>query len=299
MSDADFCRRQRRALIEDRASGASQLARQALDSLAEYAGISEHQDPAVLRRALVDFGEQLQYARPSMAPIYNMIQRWVDRFEDVATEDVAQLRKEAGAIAQSLADQSLKAVSRAADHAAKHIGSDATVITHSLSSSVTETMQLLAPRGVQAIVTEGRPGFEGHQQALHLDRARIPVTLVTDAQMGHFAAQATVALVGADTLLSDGSVINKVGTSLLALAAREHGVPFYVCCESFKSIPFSARSIELEHADPAELDAPRGKYITPMNIYFDVTPARLVSAWITDDGVTESPPSSDTDDESE
>lgn len=291
MSDDDFCRRHRRALIEDRVSGASQLARRSLDCLAEYAGICETQDPADLRRTLVEFAEVLQYARPSMAPIYNMIQRWVDRLEDVETNDTDQLRREAGAIAQSLADQSLKAVSRAADHAAKFIGPDATVITHSLSSSVTETFRLLAPRGVKAIASEARPGYEGRQQAVHLDHAGIPVTLVTDAQLGHFAGHASVALVGADTLLADGSVINKVGTSLLALAAREHGIPFYVCCESFKAIPFAAQSVELEEADPGEIDAPRGKHITPMNLYFDVTPARLISAWITDEGVSESPPS--------
>lgn len=290
MSDADFCRRHRHALIEDRVSGASQLARQALDCLAEYASICEGKDPASLRLELLDFAEQLQYARPSMAPIYNMLQRWVDRLEDIETDDVDRLRHEAGAIAQSLADQSLKAVNRAADHAAKLIGANATVLTHSLSSSVTETFRLLAPHGVTAIATEARPGYEGRQQALHLDHAGIPVTLITDAQIGHFAAHATVALVGADTLLSDGSVINKAGTSMLALSAREHGIPFYVCCESFKAIPFTAGSVELEEADPAEIDAPHGKHITPMNLYFDVTPAKLVSAWITDEGVSQSPP---------
>jgi len=290
MSDADFRRRHRRALIEDRVSGASQLARQALDCLAEYAGVCEVEDPVNLRRQLIDFAEQLQYARPSMAPIYNMIQRWIDGLEDCQTDDPEQLRREAGAIAQSLADRSLSAVGEAAAHAADLIGADATILTHSLSSSVTETFRLLAPRGVKAITTESRPGFEGHQQARHLDRAGIPVTVITDAQLGHFAGQATVALVGADTLLSDGSVVNKVGTYLLALAAREQGIRFYVCCESFKAIPFSARSVELEEADPGEIDAPKGKQITPVNLYFDVTPAALISAWITDEGVSESPP---------
>lgn len=287
MSDEEFRRRHRRALIEDRDSGASQLARRALDGLAEYAGFCAASNPEELRRLLVDYAEQLQYARPSMAPIYNMIQRWIDGLDKVTTADESELRREAGAIAQSLTDQSLHAVEKAARHAADLIGSDATVLTHSLSSSVTETFRLLAPHGVRAITTEGRPGLEGHQQAQHLDRAGIPVTVITDAQMGHFVRRASVVLVGADSLLSDGSVVNKVGTSLLALAAREHGIPFYVCCESFKEIPFSARSVELEEADPAEIEAPKGPHITPMNLYFDVTPAKLVSAWITDEGVRE------------
>lgn len=285
MDDAEFRRSHRHALVEDRVSGASQLARQALDSLAEYAGSCVAEDPASLRRMLIDFAEQLQYARPSMAPIYNMLQRWIDRVDNLPAGNTDKLRREASSLAQALTDQSLQAVDQAAQRAAELIGGDVTIITHSLSSTVTETFRKLAPRDVKAIVTEGRPGYEGRQQAVYLDRADIPVTLITDAQMGHFVRHADIVLVGADTLLSDRSVINKVGTSMLAQAAREHRVPFYVCCESFKEIPFSARSVELEEADPAEIDAPRGKHITPHNLYFDITPARLVSAWITDERV--------------
>ena len=287
MDDAEFRRRHRRALVDDRVSGASQLARQALDCLIEYTGICAEgeRDAKNVRRLLIDFAEQLQYARPSMAPIYNMLQRWIDRVDALRTRDVEELRHEAASVAQTLADQSLQAVERAAGRAAELIEADTTVLTHSLSSTVTETFRKLADRDVKAIVTEGRPGFEGRQQALYLDQAGVRVTLITDAQMGHFAQFADVVLVGADTLLSDGSVINKMGTSLLALAAREHGVPFYVCCESFKEIPFSARTVELEEADPAEIDAPRGRNITPSNVYFDVTPARFITAWITDEQV--------------
>lgn len=287
MDDAEFRRSHRRALVEDRVSGASQLARQALDSLAEYAGSCAEQDPRTLRRMLIEFAEQLQYARPSMAPIYNMLQRWIDRVDRLPASDAKKLRHEAASFSQTLADQSLKAVEQAARQAVELIGRDVTIITHSLSSTVTETFHQLASDNVKAIVTEGRPGYEGRQQAVLLDRADIPVTLITDAQMGHFVQRADVALVGADTLLSDGSVINKVGTSLLALAAREHGVPFYVCCESFKQIPFSSKSVSLEEADPAEIEAPHGKYITPFNLYFDVTSTKLVSAWITDEQVRE------------
>ena len=290
MDDAEFRRSHRRALVDDRVSGASQLARQALDSLAAYAGSCAEQDPVNLRRMLLDFAEQLQYARPNMAPIYTILQRWVDRVEDLPVDDVDGLRREAATHAQELADQSLHAVEQAAQRAAKLIGRDATILTHSLSSTVTETFRLLADRGVRGIVSEGRPGYEGRQQARHLDRAGVPVTMITDAQLGHFTQQASVVLVGADSLLADGSVVNKVGTSMLALAARAQRVPFYVCCESFKQVPFSARSLELEEADPAEIDAPRGKHITPANVYFDITPARYVSAWITDERVRQKKP---------
>lgn len=272
-------------LVEDRVSGASQLARRALDSLAEYAGSCAERNPADLRRMLIDFAEQLQYARPSMAPIYNMLQRWIDGIDKLSPPDTDTLRRDAAALAQDLADRSLQAVDQAAERAAELIGPNVTIITHSLSSTVTETFRKLASRKVKAIVTEGRPGYEGRQQAVHLDRANIPVTLITDAQMGHFVRHADLVLVGADTLLADGSVVNKVGTSLLAMAAHEREVPFHVCCESFKEIPFSSGSVELEEADPGEIEAPRGSNITPFNLYFDITPAKFVSTWITDERV--------------
>ena len=103
--------------------------------------------------------------------------------------------------------------------------------------------------------------------------------------MGLFVQHADVALVGADTIANDGSVINKAGTYLLALAARDKGIPFYVCCESFKYSQLAAAAIPLEDHDPAELNAPRLPNIKPHNIYFDITPAPLISVWVTERGM--------------
>lgn len=285
MDDAEFRRLHRRELVEDRVSGASQLARKALDSLAELAGSCAAERPAELRRALLDCAEELQYARPNMAPIFNLVQRWVDRVEQLDTGDTDAFRRDAARVAEELADASIRAVDEVADRAARLIGDGAVIATHSMSSTVQAAFRALAARGVQAIVTESRPGLEGRNQAQQLDHSGVPVTYITDAQMGHFVRRATVVLVGADMLLADGSLVNKAGTYLLALAARDNGVPFYVCCESFKQVPYGSAGFTLEELDPAELDAPRGRHITPHNVYFDITPARLVDAWITEDGV--------------
>jgi translation initiation factor 2B subunit (eIF-2B alpha/beta/delta family) len=283
MDDAEFRRVHRRELVEDRVAGASQLARQALDSLAEYVASGSAGDAATLRRASIEFAEELQYARPNMAPIFNLVQRWADRVEALEAGDLAAFRRQAASIAQELSDASLHAVDRVADRAAGVIGPNQVVITHSMSSTVEATFRALATRGVHAILSESRPGLEGRNQALHLDHFGVPVVFITDAQLGHASAEATVALVGADTLLGDGAVVNKAGTYLLALAARDRGIPFYVCCESFKQVPFGAANYDLEALDPAELDAPRGGRITPRNVYFDITPARLIDGWLTED----------------
>ncbi len=157
-------------------------------------------------------------------------------------------------------------------------------MTHSVSSTVLETCRLLKDRGLRMIVTESRPLEEGRRLVERLSAWNVPTTYITDAQMGLFVARADGVLVGADSLLADGSAINKVGTALLALAARECGVPFYVCCESFKRRDADDPPPELEEMSPAELNAPNWPGVTVRNVYFDITPARLMTAWISEDG---------------
>jgi len=285
MDDAEFCRRHRRAIVDDRVSGARQLARQALDSLAEFAGSCSATEPAALREALLSFAEDLQYARPSMAPIHNLVQRWADAVTDIEAQTAREFRHEAARLAQALSDRSIQAVDEVAAAAAGLIRPGSTIITHSLSTTVQATFRALLRHEPRAIVTESRPGLEGRAHARALDRLGIPVSFITDAQAGHFCARADIALVGADTVLGDGAVVNKAGTYLLALAARDQGIPFHVCCESFKQVPFATTSFELESLDPAEMEPPRGRHITTYNVYFDITPARLVDAWIHETGV--------------
>ncbi len=285
MDDAEFRLLHRRELIDDRINGASRLARQALDSLGEFAQSCSADGVGELRRACLDFAEELQYARPSMAPIYDLVERWAAQVAQLPDQDIDGFRRSAARIAQELTDASLRAVDDIASRAARLIGEGAVVITHSLSSTAQATLRELAPLGARAIVTEARPGLEGRRQALHLDHCGMPVWFITDAQIGYFVRFASVALVGADALLRDGAVVNKAGTCLLALAARRHNVPFYVCCESFKQAPYTSAQFDLETVDTEEMDAPRGRNITPYNVYFDITPPDLIDACIHEDGI--------------
>lgn len=286
MGDKAFRRDHRRALTSDRVSGASQLARQALDSLAEFAATCSGKDTLTVRAQLLEFAEELQFARPNMAPLYNLVQHWADRLERLQEDDdLAAFRRRAAEIAQELSDSSIHAVQGAAAAAAEVITDNAIVITHSFSSTVREAFGQLGGRQVKAIVSESRPGMEGRDQARYLAGMGIDVTYITDAQLGLFTGRATMALAGADAVMKDGSVVNKAGTYLLALAARDCGIPFYVCCESFKHAPFHPRGFELDEMPASELEAPRHKKITGRNVYFDITPARLVDAWITEKGI--------------
>jgi translation initiation factor 2B subunit (eIF-2B alpha/beta/delta family) len=282
----DECLKQ---LWADHERGASQLARKALGYLAEAARDEEITDKATLRSELDAFARELEGVRPSMVAIGHWVAVWRAQAAALPDDELPVLRAAFADLAQSLVARSQQAAAAAAARAAELIPSGATVLTHSLSSTVREVMGLVQNRAT-VIFSESRPRLEGHRFGQWLSAAELTGQLITDAQLGHFAAQADVALVGADSVLGDGSVVNKVGTYLLALAARDCGLPFYVCCESFKHTRRLADDFGLEEMDPAELGAPDMPGILVRNIYFDITPARLVTAWIDENEVHENPP---------
>jgi translation initiation factor 2B subunit (eIF-2B alpha/beta/delta family) len=188
-------------------------------------------------------------------------------------------------LAQQLQDQSRQAVTAVAQQAAELVGINATVMTHSLSSTVVASFKLLKDQGVNAIVTESRPLQEGYKLAKRLSEWGIATTLITDAQIGLFIGRATVVMVGADTLLGDGAVINKAGTLPLALAARYQNIPFYVASETFKRVSTLTAEAHLEEKALEELTLEPLPGVAMRNIYFDITPPDLVSAYITEKGV--------------
>jgi methylthioribose-1-phosphate isomerase len=127
-----------------------------------------------------------------------------------------------------------------------------------------------------------------------LQRAGIPATLITDNMAAHFMrrGQVDVVVVGADRIALNGDVANKIGTYPLAILARTHGVPFYVAAprSTFDlSCPDGSR-IPIEERAAAELTRGFGVTTAPegVSVYapaFDVTPAALVTALVTENGV--------------
>ncbi len=269
----------------DRTRGASELARRSLELLAEAARTRLAVDAMELREHLLTLAAELSAARPSMAPVQNLLRRWRDGLTIPADLDLSSARRLAAEQAEALIAASRRAVADCAAHAARRLGPGRTVMTHSLSSTVVEVCRLLKDAGLRMIVTESRPLGEGRQLAERLSAWNVPTLYITDAQMGLFVAQADAVLVGADSVLADGAVVNKAGTYLLALAARDQGVPFHVCCESFKWRAADQPPPELEEMAPAELGLPDWPAVTVRNVYFDITPARLVSGWIDETGV--------------
>lgn len=154
-------------------------------------------------------------------------------------------------------------------------------------------------RSVSVWVDETRPVLQGARlTAWELDRLGIPATLVADVMAGSLMARGEVdcVVVGADRIAPNGDVANKVGTYSLAVLAHHHGVPFYVAAP-MSTVDFTCASgaaIVVEERPADEVVSVAGVRIAPegvavRNLAFDVTPAALVSAIVTEEGVARPP----------
>ena len=219
-----------------------------------------------------------------------------------AREDLAgALREEADAIWAE--DRAMCA--RIGATGAALIGEDALVLTHCNAGALATggIGTALAPvytlhqagRRVAVVADETRPLLQGSRlTAWELTRAGVPVTVIADGMAASRLRRGDVScvIVGADRIAANGDVANKIGTYPLALAAKAHGVPFYVAAPSSTvdaSTP-DGRAIPIEERAADEIAGLAGRRTAPAGVpvwnpAFDVTPAELVTAIITDRGV--------------
>ena len=243
----------------DRTSSASRLARVGLETMAlatlEGAG---RKDPAVL----TEIARQISNAQPAMAIVHNVVHLFA-RLVAEGHEPMEVLRE----------------IHAELDSARERIGKTflkvapdkATVLTISHSESVRSC--LLAAHGKRRIagvlVMESGPTLEGRAMAKILEGDGLPATVIPDDQGPVRIGDAAYALVGADAVLRDGSVVNKKGTLALARAASTGGKPLYVACETLK---FDAR-----------FDAGTWPGGRTMDL-FDLVPGNLVTTVVTERG---------------
>jgi methylthioribose-1-phosphate isomerase len=149
------------------------------------------------------------------------------------------------------------------------------------------------------LVDETRPFLQGSRlTAWELREAGIPLTLITDSMAAHFMGRGEVdcIIVGADRIVANGDVANKIGTYGLAVLARAHAIPFYVAAPT-STIDMSLESgddIPIEQRAPEEVTHLAGQPLAPEGVRaahpaFDVTPHDLVTAIITERGIVEPP----------
>jgi translation initiation factor 2B subunit (eIF-2B alpha/beta/delta family) len=253
-----------REIRDDQRSGAMALARCAAEALLEFSG--QHPSEGELRKAV----QGLVDAQPSMAPMVTLARRASlrsDRVAAVCREFLDELDRADGLIAQAA-----RAV----------IPRGAIVLTHSFSQTVLAAL-VACPSIERVICTEARPVREGAALARQLETSGIRVTLIIDAAVAKFIGDATVVLVGADAV-SEAGVTNKIGTRLIALAAREAGVPAYVLCSRLKFLPAGYRMPPEQPKPPEQIVGDLVPGVPAANYYFETTPAHWFKGIVTERG---------------
>jgi len=161
-----------------------------------------------------------------------------------------------------------------------------TILTYSYSSTVLEALRSLKKEGknFDVICSESRPMLEGVALAEKLGLEGIPVRLTTDAALLGLLSECQMVFVGADSL-SDMGLVNKVGTSGLAMAAKERGVDFFTLCGKEKLSPGGRLDHIYEPKDWRELVPEEMTNVTVINHYFDLTPLKYITGVITEEGI--------------
>ncbi len=276
MLPARFSRRLE-AIASDRKSGAIELAIMVVEAF-------EHLSRSGVmagRREVTAAVRSLLKAQPTMVPIRNVTE--ISSAIVVAGSDApAKLRKLRSFIWESRHSVAVRAASV--------LPPDSTVITLSRSSTVIEALSIAAKKGRlrTLYVMESRPRLEGRVTAKALALTGIECVMVADAEGPSLVRNVEMAVVGADAVLRDGGIVNKIGTYPLSLACLEEDKPLCVLAESVKlDRRFNSKAWPgSEERDSSELLPRKPARLKALNVYFDLTPPANVSCVVHERGVS-------------
>jgi ribose 1,5-bisphosphate isomerase len=269
------------SVASDREHGASYLSMRALEVIRDRAGVLAHEkaDAIVSRQELRRLARALASARPSMAVIENRIHGLMYGMGPDATPELVESAAHR-AIGEALDRE------KEAARAGSELVAGKCVLTLSRSGTVEAALLGASPKP-RVVVAESRPGGEGVVVAEELAAKGVETSLVADSGIAAALRSLGVelVLVGADTVLSSGAVVNKVGTRLAALAARERGLPIFAVASTDK---ISSRGgAEVDDCAPDEVYSGRAA-IHVSNPHFEATPARLLDGLVTERGMLQS-----------
>ncbi len=293
------------AIGEMKVRGAPALGVAAAMALAVTALNSRAKSRGALLRELERAATKIRQTRPTAINLFVGL----DRVLEVALKKggVRDVTKAVVAEVQKIANEDVKTNKRMGRNGARLIKDGVTVLTHCNAGALAcvdygtalGVIRAAKERGkrVRVIATETRPLCQGARlTAWELKREGIPVTVITDNMAGHVMKQGLVDLVmvGADRIAANGDAANKIGTYTIAVLAKAHRVPFYVVAPT-TTIDIrtpTGDKIPIEHRKPSEVEFIGRKRLVPkgvrvLNPAFDVTPARLITAIVTERGVVE------------
>jgi ribose 1,5-bisphosphate isomerase len=275
---------------DDRTHGAGELARQAARVLRTVAECSQAEDVHRFLDELNEVGQELMSARPSMAPVHNIVSRLLRAISSTATaRDVGSLRQFAMSRIDEITSESLRAVAQIVLHAREVIADGNRIITHSYSSTVVAILKEASSRcgSIEIVVTRSGAGRTGERIARELSDCGLPVTFIDDTAIGLYVPTVDKVLLGADTVCADG-VVNGVGSYQLVVMAARHKVPVYILAGTMKfDANLGREGVDVEDRDGTELADPVSlpQVVSIRNPHFDVTPLELITGVVTERGI--------------
>ena len=278
-----------RAITDMSIRGAGRIARAAASALQYFAENYNGNDIAAFRKDLDKAVNVLVASRPTAVSLWNGVQssiKGVDSAKDV-NEAKAMIINNAG----TFVTKSEKAVETIAKIGAKRIRDGDTVLTICNSSAAIGTMIEAYRQGkkIKVFAAETRPRRQGILTVMELSKAGVDVTLIVDSAVRSVMKDVDIVMVGADTITAQGAVVNKIGTSQVALAAYEARVPFVVCSETYKfsTATLFGDMVTIEERDASEV-AKEGeipKKVKVFNPVFDCTSSKYIDAIVTEEGM--------------
>ena len=262
-----------------------------------------------LKRELDHISEVIGKTRPTAVNLFWGIRRMQHKFETLRTRPVAQITQALIEEAQRMHAEDIASNQAMGRHGAALMPVSGGVLTHCNAGALATAGYGTALGVIRAAVEQGkkihvyadetRPFLQGSRlTAWELVKDGIPTTVISDNMSGALMRQGKIGavIVGADRIAANGDVANKIGTYTVAVLAKEHGIPFYVAA------PISTVDLEtpdgskipIEQRNPAEVTHIAGKVITPEGVRienpaFDVTPAKYVTAIVTEKGIARAP----------
>lgn len=247
--------------------------------------------------------------RPTAVNLFWAIKRMQQKFETVRVRPVEQIRKALIEEAQRMHAEDIAINQAMGQHGAALMPASGGVLTHCNAGALATAgygtalgvirAAVEAGKKIQVYADETRPFLQGARlTAWELVKDGIPTTVISDNMSGAMMRQGKIGavIVGADRIAANGDVANKIGTYTVAVLAKEHSIPFYVAA------PISTVDLEtpdgskipIEQRSAAEVTHFAGKLVTPEGISvenpaFDVTPAKYVTAIVTERGIARAP----------
>ena len=230
--------------------------------------------------------EILLDTRPTAVSLSNAI-RMVMRYQG---DDLDSARRSLAKNADDFVERSLLAVERIGKIGSRRVRDGDVILTHCNSSVALSIIKTAHDSGkdIRVIATESRPRYQGHLTIKALDSWGITTELVVDSAVRTVINEVDEVIVGADVVTANGSLVNKIGTAQIALAAHEARTSFMVAAETYKFSPQTLMGelvpIEMRAAEEVYPEISELKHVRVRNPAFDVTPHQYIDVICTEVG---------------